>query len=104
MRKIINNAVNAFIAKKAFKEANTEVRVVAHNSILLLHGHPIAERIGEKRLYIDMCGWNTSTIRESLNGLPGVKISTRKGVIYLNGKEWDGKRKLVSSDYYELIQ
>lgn len=42
-------------------------------------------------LEITNAGWATNTTKERLNGIPGVSISQRKGIWYLNGKEWGGK-------------
>lgn len=58
---------------------------------LYLHGNKIAQHTSEG-LEIDSCGWNSNTTRERLNGLKGVRVTTKLGQMYLNGKKWDGER------------
>ena len=60
---------------------------------LYLHDNKIAEIHKTKRkkvLKITNAGWKTNTTKERLNGLNGVRINQRKGVWYLNDKEWNG--------------
>ena len=72
MRAITQDAARAFIDGRPFKRDNTQVRVRDGNVSLLLHGNTIAVRhqgrpLGETVL--SLCGWNTPTTRERLNGL-----------------------------------
>jgi hypothetical protein len=62
-------------------------------TILKLFGNEIAYRYNdpEKTLSITNCGWESSTTKERLNGIEGVRIHQRKGQWYLNGKEWNGE-------------
>lgn len=90
MRKITDNAVNAFNLNKPFKSSNTEVKVENNIVDLYLFGHKIASKMHNKML-ITNCGYFTNTTKERLNGLPNVRIQQKKGIWYLNGKEWDGK-------------
>lgn len=93
MRKITKEAVHAFLNGTDYKNANTEVT----RGALFLHGNKIAEfqslfpADGNKNINITLSGWNTNTTRERLNGLPGVKVTTKKGQAYLNGKPWNGE-------------
>jgi hypothetical protein len=93
MRKITNKSVNAFYESKPFKEANMEIEVLPNVTIMKLHGNSIAFKYNdpENTLAITNYGWFSNTTKERLNGLPGVSIVQKKGVWYLNGKEWDGK-------------
>jgi hypothetical protein len=86
MRVITQKAIDAFRSGDSFKSGNTEVNKFGY----FLHGNKIAYK-DENALYISLCGWNTNTTRERLNGLQGVKINTRQGQAYLNGKEWNGE-------------
>lgn len=92
MRKITRSACDAFINGYNFKMANTEVNDRGY----FLHGNKIAEfesvfkNDGNKNFNITLAGWNTNTTRERLNGLPGVRITTKQGQAYLNGQPWDG--------------
>lgn len=72
MRKVTRDASQAFINGTPFKSGNTQVRVSDGHISLQLHGHTIATRphgrpLGETVL--SLCGWNTPTTRERLNGL-----------------------------------
>ena len=93
MRNITHKATTKFLKAERFNENNTSVEVLPNVTILKLHGNAIAYRYNdpEKTLSITTCGWNTKTTRERLNSLPGVSVTVKKGVQYLNGKEWDGK-------------
>jgi hypothetical protein len=78
---------DAFYELKKFKLDNTEVR----DSAIYLHGNKIAEHGNECSIWITTAGWNTRTTFERLNGLYGCHVTKRKGILYLNEKEWDGK-------------
>jgi hypothetical protein len=41
-------------------------------------------------LWITDAGWRSNTTKERLNGLSGVSINVRRGVWFLNGREWNG--------------
>ena len=84
MRKVTSKAIAAFTASRNFRSGNTEVTASGGNRHLWLHGHNIA-RIGPDGLEINLCGWNTPTTRERLNGLPNVRIHTKQGQAFLNG-------------------
>ncbi len=85
MRTITAKAIAAFEQGKSFRLDNTAVEV--HNGVknLILHGHTIATSSPEEGLHINLCGWNTPTTRERLNGLFGVRLNTKKGQAFLNG-------------------
>ena len=85
MRKITSNAIAAFNSARNFKDGNTEVQSGDGITHLLLHGNAIARK-DSTGLSINLCGWNTPTTRERLNGLPNVSVSTKKGQAFLNGK------------------
>lgn len=91
MRKVTNNAVNAFLSNRAFAEGNTSVSPANNDNYLYLHGNIIAIRNKQTgALRITNAGWFSNTTKERLNALPGVFIQQKKGVWYLNGQEWDG--------------
>jgi hypothetical protein len=93
MRSITLDACRAFMAAQPFKRSNTEVVVLPNVTVLKLFGNEIAYRYNdpEKTLSITNCGWESSTTKERLNGIEGVRIHQRKGQWYLNGKEWNGE-------------
>lgn len=93
MRKITQQAINAFLNGKAFSLGNTSVSINHDGAVCLsLHGNLIAIRYadGKRETEITNASWFTSTTKERLNGIPGVRINQKKGKWYLNGKEWDG--------------
>lgn len=92
MKKITSEAVKNFLNAIEFKKDNTKVEVLQNVTILKLYDNPIAYKYNnpEQTLSITMAGWITNTTKERLNGIPGVNISTKKGILYLNGSEWDG--------------
>ena len=97
MRKVTQQAVEAFESGRSFKSGNTQVRVLAQNGggslvLLELHGNAIARHESwNGRTFITSAGWETRTTKERLNGLDGVSIFQDRGVWYLNGEAWDGK-------------
>lgn len=92
MKKITEKSIKAFMNAERFKESNTEVEVLPNVTILRLFGNAIAYRYNDplRTLSVTTTGWNTRTTRERLNGLPFVKITTRKGQLYINDYPWDG--------------
>lgn len=99
-RKITIEAINAFMEGDTkncngygciFSKDNT---IVTRNNGVMglhLHGNHIAKRtVGSNDIQITNAGWFSTTTKERLNGLPGVSVCQRKGVWFLNGKEWDG--------------
>lgn len=99
MRKITKQAIAAFDSNTNFKRGNTEVRFVPMDGEChyLLHGHKIAYKNLAGDLYVNLCGWNTPTTRERLNGLKGVEIHTEKGTPYLNGNP------ISSTGYHQIV-
>ncbi len=89
MRKITQKAINNFMAKIAFSQDNTMVKIEDNNSYLYLHHNLIAKNVNNE-LFISNCGWFSNTTKERLNGLPGVSICQKNHIWYLNGKKWDG--------------
>lgn len=96
MRKVTKQAVTAFntFCNQKGGDAVRNYRasfgntVVTHENLetrIALHGNVIARSIGGV-LSINLCGWNTNTTRERLNGLNGVSVTTKKGTPYLNGQ------------------
>ena len=68
MRKITNNAVNAFKAGREFKGSNTKVIVEGDKIRMYLHDNLIAQR-SNTVLTITSAGWETNTTKERLNGV-----------------------------------
>lgn len=85
-RKVTSEVVSAFLASRTRTVANTRT----DGSTLYLHGNAIAQRREDGVVWVTLAGWDTPTTRERLNGLPGVRVSTKRGQAYLNGQPWDG--------------
>lgn len=68
MRKITEQALNAFVEGRNFKKANMEVAVVGDNVYMYLHQNCIAKRDGET-VQISNAGWESPTTKERLNAL-----------------------------------
>ena len=86
MRKITKLAIEALINGNNYSCDNTQVS----NSCMYLHGSKIAELVNGDFI-VSTRGWNTKTTLERLNGLPGVRVNIKKGVLFLNGEPWDGQ-------------
>jgi len=93
MRKITEQAIEAFTSNSNFKGKNTEVSSDSFLNRMWLHGNLIAVKDHINGVTkVSLCGWNTPTTRERLNGIPGVSISTSKGQAYLNGNPIDDNK------------
>lgn len=86
-RKITMQAVRALENSKNFKSGNTQVTYEPDREVarMFLWGNEIARKFDDGSLYINLCGYNTVTTRERLNGLCGVNLTTCKGQAILNG-------------------
>lgn len=74
MKKITENAANAFVLRKTFSSGNTVVHVENNSVSCFLHGNKIASLTGNL-LTVSSCGWETPTTKEHLNGiLSGFKL------------------------------
>lgn len=91
MRQITEIMTRAFFNGERKTLSNTTVK----NHEMYLFDNKIAW-IENNKLYFTMCGWNTQTTRERLNGL-GVRISQRNFEPYFNGEKIDSK-KIYSID------
>lgn len=96
-RKISNLALQALMKGAKFRQGNT---VVDRND-MRLHGNLIAI-VENNVLYISNAGWFSNTTKERLNALPGVNINQKRGVWYLNGKEWDGKGEFFGGMFIKI--
>ena len=70
MRKITQQAVNAFMNDQKFSQGNTTVYNHGQVTEMRLHGNLIAERVHETgEVFISNAGWTSNTTKERLNGL-----------------------------------
>ena len=82
MRKITQQAVNAFLENKDFALSNTKVM----GNKLYLFENCIARRAGYGKIEICFCGWVTPTTRERLNGLVSAFTHNAMGISTKQGK------------------
>ena len=99
MRKITEDAVEAFENDKPFKRSNTEVKT-GLNTCLYLHDNLIAKK--DNGLWITNANWMSNTTKERLNGLEGVHIVQRNYKWFLRDNdnkcsfnEWNGNWKKI---------
>lgn len=94
MRKISEDAYNAFISKETFKRSNTEVKIIDGEAQLFLFDRMIA-KTENGELFISNGGYPPSnTTRDRLNSFPEVWLRRIKGRWVINNKiEWDGNWK-----------
>jgi len=90
MRKITQEACNAFENDQNYKKSNTKVYALDDVHVeMILHGNLIAYS-SPKGIFISNGGWSSNTTKERLNGLTGVSIQQKDFVWYLNGEAWNG--------------
>lgn len=93
MRKVTENAVNAFFAGRNWAGGNTTVQVEDGWVQMRLHGHKIAWRHTSEpnEIYVSQCGWPTVTTRERLNAVlytfNGLHMSQSKHKQYIGNEE-----------------
>ena len=94
MRKITQQAVNAFYAEQKFSQGNTSVI----DGAMYLHGNKIAF-YKDNVLHISFCGWQTTTTKERINGvLQNGFIFQKKGKLYFGRI---GGKKTIEIDAYK---
>ena len=103
-RIITCDAIDSLYRHEHFRRSNTTVSQNEIGSVLYLHGNPIAlleyPHKGA-RLFVCDGGWESSTTKERLNGLPGVSVHHAKKVFYLNDLEWNGNWALINRSHYQ---
>lgn len=97
MRKITNEAREAFDSNINWKKGNTEVRKERYtNTCLYLFKNLIAFKKPSGKIEITDAGYCTATTQERLCGICDVKLRRYKGKWIVNEKEeWDGKWKFI---------
>lgn len=95
MKKITEDALNAFNEGSPFRRTNTEVFSTMKGAVVMrLHGNMVAVRIGSS-VYVSLAGWDTRTTRERVNALlpPECKIhgtwySPLSGSLAVSDSSW----------------
>jgi hypothetical protein len=99
--KITMDSVDAFLTFKPFRRENMEVIVRDNVSYLYLFGNRIGINTNGM-ISISTCGWDTRTtlmrLREVLRRVaPQSRLQTKKYILYLNDKEWNGNFTLINN-------
>lgn len=102
MRKIIEDAVSAFMNHENFRRTNTEVyEWGGHICTLYLFWNEIAKHNQETgEIYISTAWWNTNTKKERIRGILNHiwwTLTSKKWQLYLNNEAWDGKWILIGN-------
>ena len=92
-RQITKEIVKAFMNDQAKRMGNSEVHTDFISTRLYLFNNLVAiKKKDTGKIEVSMAGYPTVTARERLNGIPGVSITQRKGIQYLNGVEIDSDK------------
>lgn len=96
MRNVTEQTVLAFLNGRTASVSNT----FTNGKELYLHGNKIAMFNDKGQLEISLCGWNTVTTRERINGVfeiggYNLKLSTKKGQAMINGIAIDDEKYYV---------
>ena len=99
--KITNDSVDAFLTRRPFRRENMEVVVKDNVSYLYLFGNRIGINTNGM-VSISTSGWETRTtlmrLREVLRRVaPQSRLQTKKYILYLNDKEWNGNFTLINN-------
>lgn len=99
--KITSDSVDAFLTRKPFRRENMEVVVKDNVSYLYLHSNRIGINTNGM-VSISTSGWDTRTtlmrLREVLRRVaPQSRLQTKKYILYLNDKEWNGNFTLINN-------
>jgi hypothetical protein len=98
MRKISEDAYNAFMTKRHFKSGNTEVSIHTENdsAFMYLFGNLIAKYIVDDIFISDGNYGYSRTTQDRLNTFP-ITLRMCKNQWILNEKEiWDGKWRKIN--------
>lgn len=89
MKAIERNAVDAFFGRRRSFTSGRRGRTSAEPGALYLHGHKIAERRANGRIWVTIAGWDTVTTRRRLRAI-GADVYHKRGALYLSGTAWCG--------------
>lgn len=95
MRLVTKRSIECLFIGKNYSSKNTKVI----GDRLYLWDTPIIE-VRDDGVYIQTGGWNTSTTKERLNGLPGVRVYHKKHILYLNDVPWNGNWSKVDTNFF----
>lgn len=99
MRKISQEAINAFMNYQKFSKSNTTVIYYNKNACLYLHGNLIAVRNRIGRIFFSLAGYPSNTTRERLNAIPNLSVKQIQGNQFANGVEISSKKWYMLTPY-----
>lgn len=91
MKKITEESVKSFLARKYYKNANMLISNEGSIWYMRLFGNKIAAMEEDGSIWISAARWFSVTTKDRLNAIPNVKIVQKNWKWYLNGNLWDGK-------------
>lgn len=105
MRKISEQAYDAFINRKRFKKDNTRVEIIEGEPMMFLFDNLIVKEMNREIFISDGGHGISNTTRDRLNAFPEVWLSHKKGK-WMAGRRiyWDGNWtniKLIEECNYE---
>lgn len=83
-RQITKEVTRAFLNDQTFCKSNTIVSRADGVASLILFGNRIAYK-KDGKLFVSLCGFNTKTTRERLNGIPCLSVASKNFTPYING-------------------
>lgn len=102
VRKISQEAAEAFLAGRHFKRGNTEVCNYGSTVGLSLYGTLIAIRYTEAECFDISTVYSSRTTLDRLNALPGVQLNFRRGVMYFCGEPIPSDKRSIRV-YYSSV-
>lgn len=102
-RQITEESIRSFLNDQKFSKSNTTVSRVDGVTSLLLWGNRIAYK-KDGKLFVSMCGYNTVTTRERLNGIPCLSVTSRNFTPYINGVEVSSYKTYEIGENGEVVE
>ena len=102
-RKITTESVRAFLNDQKFSKSNTTVSRADGVTSLILFGNRIAYK-KDGKLFVSMCGYNTTTTRERLNGIPCLSVTSKNFTPYINGVPVSSYKTYSIGDNGEVVE
>ena len=102
-RQITKESVRAFLNDQKFSKSNTTVSRADGVTSLILFGNRIAYK-KDGKLFVTMCGYNTVTTRERLNGIPCLSVRSEKFTPYINGVKVSSYKTYEIGENGEVVE
>lgn len=102
-RQITEESIRAFLNDQKFSKSNTTVSRADGVTSLILFGNRIAYK-KDGKLFVTMCGYNTVTTRERLNGIPRLSVRSEKFTPYINGVKVSSYKTYEIGENGEVVE